>query len=287
MSNKTDFPYMKKYRIAGITLLLESDEEILDNGMFSHFLTDSSGCADFTVRAVRGLLPNKAGRQITHDGRRSYYKDESGEYYYCAYYNSSEEKYVDFSCRVQTRDGITLYINYGDTLWSSMLFEGLGLPDMLLSKNAAVIHASYIITNGEAILFTADKQIGKSTQAALWEKCRGAQVINGDRAVLRELNGRLYAFGVPFCGTSGICRNVSAPVKAVVSLGQAKKNTAVRLSEFEGYKEIIGKLTYSSVCKRSAAAAHEAAQSIAGLTPVYKLSCLPDVTAVECLEGAL
>ena len=81
-------------------------------------------------------------------------------------------------------------------MWSSV-----SLAQMLLPQNAFFLHSSFISVDGKAVLFSAPCGTGKSTQAALWEKHRQAEIINGDKAGLLVENG-VYACGVPFCGTS-------------------------------------------------------------------------------------
>ena len=58
--------------------------------------------------------------------------------------------------------------------------------------------ASFIRWQGRGILFSAPSGTGKSTQANLWVQHQGAEVINGDRAALRQVGGRWQAFGLPY-----------------------------------------------------------------------------------------
>ena len=97
-------------------------------------------------------------------------------------------------------------MNY-DVLRDVGIFEAIDLPSMLMKKGVGIIHCSFIEHNGKAILFVGDKQVGKSTQAALWNKYENTDTINGDRAAISYDNGIFYANGIPFCGTSKICKN--------------------------------------------------------------------------------
>ncbi len=75
-----------------------------------------------------------------------------------------------------------------------------------------------MLTKYGAVLFTAPSGTGKSTQAELWRKHRGASIINGDCTLIAEDDGVFTAFGFPFSGTSGIFENRKAPIAAVVYL---------------------------------------------------------------------
>ena len=132
-------------------------------------------------------------------------------------------------------DQIRCIARQEDWLWatrSQFLWPGVSLPQLLLYHDALVFHASYVAERGQAILFTAPSQTGKSTQAALWEAHRGAHILNGDKAAV-SLGEQPMVHGMPFCGTSGICENVSLPLRCIVVLSQAKENTVRRLGAGE------------------------------------------------------
>ena len=92
---------------------------------------------------------------------------------------------------------------------------------LLIENNGIVLHASYIEWNNKAILFTAPSGNGKSTQADLWASHRQAEIINGDRAVIRIIDGKIFADGIPFSGSSTYCKNRTLPLAAI----EYKKST--------------------------------------------------------------
>lgn len=70
--------------------------------------------------------------------------------------------------------------------FSRNICDLLGLERLLLSRQGLLLHASFIRWQDRGILFSAPSGTGKSTQADLWVRHRGAEVINGDRAALRR-----------------------------------------------------------------------------------------------------
>ena len=169
---------------------------------------------------------------------------------------------------------------------SQFLWPGVSLPQLLLYHRALVFHASYIAHQGQGILFTAPSRTGKSTQASLWETCRGAQILNGDKAAVK-LEAKPVVYSMPFSGTSGICENVTLPLQCIVVLSQAKENTVRRL----GIQEALSMLSPNVFSDRLIA--EEWSKTLLLLVdlvasvPVYSLACTPDVRAVEELEAAL
>ena len=70
------------------------------------------------------------------------------------------------------------------------------LPQLLLPFSCVLLHASVIEYAGGAVLFSAPSGTGKSTQAALWARHRGAHIRNGDKAGVRVLPDSVRAYGV-------------------------------------------------------------------------------------------
>lgn len=161
------------------------------------------------------------------------------------------------------------------------------LPRRLLQRGGVILHASMIEAEGRAILFTAKSRTGKSTQAELWRAHRGARILNGDRALLQRKNGVWHAFGSPYCGTSSYCERAELPLGAVVQLSQAKENRVFRLPAKAALSAFLEGCAYDPTEPEQTAAVMDLALSVFREAPFYHLACLPDETAVACLETAL
>lgn len=172
-------------------------------------------------------------------------------------------------------------------LGSVLILRWLDLPNRFLMRDAAFLHASFIRWNGKAILFTGAKQIGKSTQAELWRRFRGAEVLNGDRALLRELDGVWTACGSPFCGTSGICFNEKVPIGAIVMLKQGAENRV----EPAGLKDVIvaflSGCTFDPASRSATERLMNLATRVSNAVPMLLFTCTADERAVSCLEEYL
>ncbi len=167
-------------------------------------------------------------------------------------------------------------------MWNSVSLSQLFLPFKIL-----LFHASYISIGGEAVLFTAQSGVGKSTQAELWRKYMGAEVINGDKAgVSVEKNG-VFAHGLPFCGTSGICKNKTLPLKAIVLLSQSPENKINRVTGVGAIQSLIGNVYLDFVAPGETQQCVDTLIELLSKVPVYHLQCTPDQRAVECLAEEL
>ena len=109
----------------------------------------------------------------------------------------------------------------------------------LLNFDGVLLHASCVELDGKAYLFSADSGTGKSTHTRLWlDLFEGAKVFNDDKPALRRLDGRWYAYGLPWCGKDGININMRVPLAGICFLKQAPHNDIRRLNSAEA----IGRL---------------------------------------------
>lgn len=166
-------------------------------------------------------------------------------------------------------------------------FSVCGFHRQLLRRGACVLHAAYIDAGGRAILFTAPSGTGKSTQAALWERYAGAQTINGDRAVLRRRDGVWHAWGYPGCGSSGICRNRTLPLGAIVVLEQGPENILVPMTAGQKIRALAAAMEFYHWDQEEMNLVFDQAMALAAETQVVRLRCRPDADAVSVLKQYL
>jgi hypothetical protein len=172
-------------------------------------------------------------------------------------------------------------------LGSYLILRWLDLPNRFLKRSAVFLHASFIRWKGKAILFTGIKQIGKSTQAELWRRSRGAEVMNGDRALLRKTDGVWTACGSPFCGTSGICRNEEVPIAAIVLLKKGPNNRTEPVSLKDATVAFLSGCTFNTMSGEATEQVMKLAKQIHSEVSMFRLTCTPDERAVQCLERQL
>lgn len=165
--------------------------------------------------------------------------------------------------------------------------NALSLEKTLLPFHGLMLHCALIEHEGRGIAFSAPSQTGKSTQANLWEKHRGATILNGDRAILRWVGGAVYAYGSPFAGSSDLFIPKRVPLRAVIMLKQAKQNTIRRMPDDEALGLFIEQTALPVWEPTLFSFGLETLEAILTKVPMYQLSCLPDEGAVECVYECL
>lgn len=164
---------------------------------------------------------------------------------------------------------------------SIVFLELLALEKQLIVDNALVFHSAYIIHEGKSILFSAPSGTGKSTQASLWEKYKNAQIVNGDRSIVKISDAKVEVHGLPFCGSSQINYDESAPLAAIVFLEQAKENEIRTVSKAEAIRKIYSQCSVNYWNVSQVQTVFEMLGTLVEQVPVYLLKCTISEEAVE------
>ena len=148
-------------------------------------------------------------------------------------------------------------------------------------------HASCVELSGEAICFTGDSGMGKSTRAQAWVDGLGAEFISGDRPAIRLEKGGNVACGVPWDGKEQIFRNVERPLKAILEVRRAPFTRLRRLSYDQACSMAIRQAFIPMWDPDTAALAIANVHRLCRTTPIYRLFCGPDVDSAKAVHRIL
>lgn len=106
------------------------------------------------------------------------------------------------------------------------LATGAEFYSELLNFEGMMLHASAVVMDGAAYLFSAPCGTGKSTHTTLWQKVFGDRVImlNDDKPAIRLENGEFFAYGTPWCGKTGENTNLRVPLGGICMLRRGEVN---------------------------------------------------------------
>ena len=275
------------FKTGSIVLRVETPDPLDIKEPYSLFLCEQEQ-TDVNVIFRYGDIAEPSEMLLAETDSVDVFEDDGA---FCFFYHITGEK-VYYALRKVNKEKpshheIIIPHEYEGKIWTRLVFSLINFDDIAAMMNASVFHASFIEYNGSAILFTAPCGTGKSTQAALWEMHQGAETINGDKVLIYEDNGRFFAAGLPFSGSSDICKNRILPVKAIVRLSQAKENTVTRLTGINAYKAVFEGCYHSKWSSDFNKITSDVAVSFAGNVPVYHLACLPDENATQVLKNEL
>lgn len=273
------------YRFGGVTFAIEADAPIERSRMCAPFHA-ADGAPEHTIR-----LHFDDGLPVppeTAQHRGAVWRWRSGAERHLLEQYGAPGKPPQFTYAV-TRGAhteLTFANAYRAGASVRAVLEAAGIFDIFAARGMLVLHSAYIVTRaGGAILFSGPSGVGKSTQAALWERCAGARVVNGDRALVDV--GKKTANGIFYSGTSGISENVTAPILAIVLLGQSSENRLFIPSPRAAFAGVLSQCAYYEWDASSAEQMTECVARLVSDVPILRMDCLPDATAVEALRGKL
>ena len=152
-----------------------------------------------------------------------------------------------------------------------------------LHRQVLTFHGALVEEGGRGFLLCADSGVGKTTHARLWRDHKNALILNGDRAACFQQDGKWFAFGTPWCGTSGEYLNRSVPLQAVVILERGKENRVFA----ENAMSLFAHTVYPAWNQTATETMLSLLDRFLTVIPVLKLECTPDASAVEVLHKAL
>lgn len=282
---------MEKYYVfAGVEIGVEAPDDRIyeDEWMLTPFAVPEAAEPHWFRFHFRDELAAPSGKLLMQDPTFCVYDEGDATVRYLGKVQTSWQQAF---ARIERRGReTTVYLKneiYPHRISAKTVLNCMAAEHMAVQAGGVVFHSSYIDHRGEGILFTAPSGTGKSTQADLWEKLRGAEIVNGDRSVVRATENGTFACGIPFAGSSPFCKNKTLPLKAIVYLKQAPVTRIRRLRGTEAFRRIWEGCSVNAWDKQDMALASETVLRILETVPVFELACTPDESAVLALEGAL
>jgi len=273
--------YNEYYAFGGVTLELTGDAPWQPSDICRPFRVEG-GPAGHTIHVTVGGDMPRPPEGAAH--QHALYRWREGERF-CLLQDYSA-RHMAYAVREGGVTELRLSEGYRDAVSARVILETAGLFDLLADFGMLILHSAYIVTaEGEGILFSGPSGTGKSTQAELWRQYAGAQVINGDRSLVRPVDGTVH--GILYSGTSGICHNISAPLRAVVLPVQAAEDRVYPLRPQERFMRLLNQCSYYPWDAESAALMTELVARLVGRVPIYRLDCRKDEGAVRALENEL
>ena len=171
-------------------------------------------------------------------------------------------------------------------LESVCIYRNIAL--MLPKFDAFLFHAAVVKVDDKGFAFTAKSGVGKSTHIRLWQKLLGDKltIVNGDKPIIREIDGKVYAFGTPWCGKEGYNVNTSVELKAICFIERGEVDEIVPFEKALAAGKIIHQII---VPKTSADTIKvlDMLDSFINKLDVWKLKCTMDISAAKLSYNAM
>lgn len=150
----------------------------------------------------------------------------------------------------------------------------------MLDYDGFLLHAAAVAVDGAGYVFTAPGGTGKSTHAGFWMREFGSRavMVNGDKPILRQLEGRFYVCGTPWRGKERLGSAVMAPLRGVCLLERGREN-AIAPADIDTVLDRIFCQVLLPETPVQAVRQLELLDKLVGEIPVYRLRCTLDPEA--------
>ena len=148
------------------------------------------------------------------------------------------------------------------------------------------LHSASILYRGQAWLFSGHSGMGKSTHTALWHEYVDTPYLNGDLNLIgKNETGEGYCiYGIPWCGTSGLCTTETIDLGGIVLLGRDVEDHVEELSPFEQVLRVTQRMISPAWTEQMATGNLEFVEQMTEKTWITQLFCTKAPSAVEVIR---
>lgn len=152
------------------------------------------------------------------------------------------------------------------------------IAEELPRYDAAVFHGSVIEEDGKAFIFTARSGVGKTTHSSLWLKEFGdkVRILNGDKPILRIIDGTVYACGTPWRGKEFYGVNAVRPLAGIAFLSRGLENKATLVQPQSAVMRFVSQMYLDRTRPENLLATIKLADKILSSVRLIELECNMD-----------
>ncbi len=188
-----------------------------------------------------------------------------------------DDKQYDFSVSVSNEELINEY-NVSGKSFSPGYIESVCIYRQIAAKlpdfDAFVFHSAAIKYKDIGFCFAARSGTGKTTHINLWRKVYGenVKVINGDKPIIRIIDGTPYVYGTPWSGKERLEANDSVRLFNLCFIERDEVNSIKPISKFD----VLGKILQQTYIPNDAVGRQKTLVLIEAMiekTHLWKLCC--------------
>lgn len=154
----------------------------------------------------------------------------------------------------------------------------------ILQHGRFYLHASAVVYEGEAYLFSAPSGTGKSTHTAFWrELFPGSYILNDDKPVIWPEQEQITVWGTPFAGKTNLQVNRGVPLKGICFLKQGSENQIHQVTEEQALALMLNN-TWRPRSNEGMNRLLDMMEQVVSQINVYEMSCTrePEAAQLSC-----
>lgn len=153
---------------------------------------------------------------------------------------------------------------------------GMAFARSLLAFDGSFLHASAVMLDGKAYLFSANSGTGKSTHTEKWCRLFGATYLNDDKPALRLIDGVWMAYGTPWSGKHDLSAPMGAPLGGIAFIKRGEENAIRPFPPAEAVPIFMSQSLWRLREHRQMGKQLELVDKLMRQVPVWELTCRND-----------
>ena len=178
--------------------------------------------------------------------------------------------------------------SYGDGYYESIVAYRK-IAEVLPDYDAFVFHGSVISMGEKAYVITANSGVGKTTHTRLWLDVfsEQADILNGDKPIIRLIDGKPFACGTPWKGKEAYGKNAMLVVGGIAFLSRSETNKAEIISPAEAATRFMSQIYLPKKSKSALIKTMRLADRVIGGVRLVSLQCNMEREAALVCKRAL
>lgn len=157
----------------------------------------------------------------------------------------------------------------------------------LLKFDGSYLHASAVVLDGKAYLFSANSGTGKSTHTEKWCRLFGAAYLNDDKPALRRVSGVWFAYGTPWSGKHDLSSPEGVPLGGIAFLKRGEENAIRPMQPSEAVMYFMSQSLWRLKDRASMEKQLALVDDILRQIPIWELTCRNDDEAAFVSRNAM
>ena len=156
------------------------------------------------------------------------------------------------------------------------------IAEKIEAYDGFLAHGVLADAHGIGCLFLGKSGVGKTTHALLWKTLlkENFHIINGDKPLIRCIDGKFYGYGTPWAGKENIHQNKKIAIENLCFIQRATENSCAFLSKEEALKQMYVR-TYFPRDPEKRMAVIEKLDCFISNVNCYLISCTPQIEAAR------
>lgn len=173
--------------------------------------------------------------------------------------------------------------------WELAEYLGTGMvfAQHLLRFYGTYIHASAVVLDGKAYLFSAPSGTGKSTHTEKWCRLFGATYLNDDKPAIRPVDGQWIAYGTPWSGKHDLSEPKGYPLAGIAFVKRGEMNSIRRLPAAEAVPKVMSQSLWQLHAEIIMNRQLEVVDRLVRSVPIWELTCRNDDEAAWVSHNAM